>query len=342
MAECCPCCMATDVVYAEHEATCPHCLHQWRQGVTNVTANNYYQSLENRNNTQTARFQRKLLERYNAIASIITPNTKTVLEVGCAEGDLGAMVKDKFDVQYDGVEISKDALAARQKLDYVFNDSTASIKDQQYDLIVSFHVLEHIQDIAFEIKQWHRLLTETGTIIVEVPNRAGHSLLEHDNNAEHLHQFSLQSLSCLLGRTGFAVYSATIGHFESAVYNDSLRLVAKPALTLEQKKQAILNNFKQKLPDSFAVYGVGGDFQNYIYPYIQSLPITFLLDSSAKQWGRNVAGFVVQQYNAELHGDLPILIASIRYKEEIIAHLNQLDISDDRIITLDEIYDAAP
>ncbi|KKN44088.1 hypothetical protein LCGC14_0696700 [marine sediment metagenome] len=334
--------MATDVVNAEHKATCPHCLHQWRQGVKNITENNYYQSLENRNDIQTARFQRKLLERFNAIASIITSNTKAILEVGCAEGDLGAMVKDKFDVQYDGVEISKDALSAKQKLDHVFNDNTASIKDQKYDLILSFHVLEHIEDIAFEIKQWHRLLTVTGTIIVEVPNKAGHSLLEHDNNAEHLHQFSLQSLSCLLGQEGLAVQSATIGHFESAVYNDSLRLVAKPALTTEQKRQAILNNFKQKLPHSFAVYGVGGDFQNYIHPYIQSLPITFLLDSSEKQWGRVVADMRVQKYNADQHGNLPILIASIRYKEEIIAHLNQLGISDDRIITLDEIYDAAP
>lgn len=335
----CPCCTSQAVEITEKTAYCSHCLHYWRKGVRRITESNYYQSLDNRNNVKAESYQRKQLDRLTSISLIMKPNIKRVLEVGCAEGEFGAMVKNNFDVDYDGVEISKDAFSAEKKLDHVFKDGTHTIIDGAYDLILSFHVLEHIDDVSDEIKQWHRLMTETGTLIVEVPNKAGHALLENDNNPEHLHQFSFQSLSCLLGQAGFEVRSATTGHFESAVYNDCIRVVASKVLSEDQKKQKILTKFKQKLTTPYAVYGIGGDFQNYIYPYIQSLSISALLDSSETQWGKEVEGMRVQQYSVDQHGDLLILIASIRYGDDIIAHLKALGISDDRIITLDEIYD---
>jgi len=333
----CPCCFNEKVEVSEVWNNCPYCQHRWRNEVV-TDAGAYYQELKNRNNIKSDSFHKKVTDRFNTVRPLITNGVSRVLEVGCAEGFLGEITKKQFSLIYDGIEISQDAEIAINKLDHVYRTTTIHIDGGAYDLICSFHVLEHISNISSELKQWQRLLSDEGRVVIEVPNRAGHSLLANDGNPEHLHQFTLQSLSCLLAHEGFEIISATTGHFESAVYSDSTSIVAKRALTKKQKETLLISRFERKLNGPFIVYGIGGDFLNYIYPVINSLPIIGLLDSSATQWGKEIAGMVVTKYNQPEHENRKILVASIKYKNEIVEHLIQLDIPRNLIRTLDEIY----
>lgn len=334
----CPCCLAENSETHEKWSFCPICLHKWIKSPLKESCH-YYQELKNRNNIKLDRFQRKLKDRFNAIEPLLKKGVSSILEVGCAEGQLGQRVKDSFNVSYDGIEISNDAMLAEKTLDHVYRTTASTLKDVQYDLILSFHVLEHIADISAELKQWHRLLSETGALLVEVPNKAGHHLLIDDHNPEHLHQFTLQSLTCLLGHEGFEVYSASTGHFESEVYSDSIRVIAKRAITDEEKSNLLIERFKQKLTEPFIVYGIGGDFMNYIYPYIKELQVSELMDSSPNLWGRKIADKTVKKFNKNEYDNSEVLVASIRYQSEIIEHLLGLGISIGRITTLSDIYD---
>ncbi len=338
MLDTCPCCASSTIIVHGNCNRCSQCLHQWRTPDSRGHKN-YYQKLKNRNNSQSDRFKKKLVDRFNAIASLVDDKVNNILEVGCAEGILGKKLKNKFDISYDGVEISQDAVLAVQELDTVYSFTTDTLKGREYDLVVSFHVLEHIEDIVHELRQWHRLVSETGFLLIEVPNQAGHQLLLTDGNPEHVHQFTVQSLACLLIHSGFDVLSVTTGNFESEVYNDSIRIIAKRTMSDEQKNQLLIERFEHRLTEPFNIYGVGGDFINYILPIIGFLQVLDLLDSSPSQWGNKISGRIVKKYNEQQHGGQKILVASIRYESDIVEHLLTLGVSQEQIVTLGQIYD---
>lgn len=335
----CPCC-ASRVPEADDWFECSVCAHQWRH--TKLELNSvYYQQLQFRNDTSSETFNKKLQERAEAVAAqICRQNAIRILEIGCAEGELGKRLKQHFPLTYDGIELSRDAERAIESLDRIFRIPATDLTSQPYDLIVSFHVLEHIDDVAQELQAWYRLLNENGRLLLEVPHRAGHPWLRNDMNPEHLHQFSAQSLLSLLSTAGFEIVSMSTGHFESSVYNDGLRILAKPALTLEQKERCLLESFHKHIRGDFFVYGIGGDFKNYVYPYMEFLSVKGLLDTSETQWGKVFSGLSVMAYDPALHANSPMLVASVRFKDHIVEHLLSLGIARDLIVTLDDIYGA--
>lgn len=200
-------------------------------------------------------------------------------------------------------------------------------------------MLEHIADVNAEVRAWSHCLTENGQLIVEVPNGAGHPLLNHDHNTEHLHQFSMGSLIVLLSRNGLEPLSVTTGHYESAVYPDSIRVHARRAISPSDRIERLLERFRSALPTPFLAYGIGGDFTNYVLPLLDRLPVINLLDSSPEKWGTQIAGHSVEPYDPCRHGTAPLLICSVRFRQEIEQHLRSKGIESARIRTLDDIYD---
>lgn len=336
----CPCCSAAAPLPATGWRRCPHCGHRWRADPPPQTAN-YYQSLISRNDTEALWCEDKLRERASAVRRLVGPDGSRVLEVGCAEGLLGARVKAVRPLCYDGIELSRDALAAAARLDQVFPAPAANLSAPAYDLVAAFHVLEHIADVAGELRAWLTLLKDDGHLLIEVPLRAGHRLLAHDANREHLHQFSMASMACLLEACSLDIEEISRGHRESPVYPDSLRVVARRLPSASAQSQRLLARFSECLPMPFAIYGIGGDFENYLLPLLDALPVVALLDSAAEKQGRTIAGRRIEAFDAALHGGLPLLVSSIRFAADIRRHLLSLGIAQDLIVGLEEIYDRA-
>lgn len=338
----CPCCSAPspgEPGTGDYRA-CPYCGHRWRAADLFDAAR--YESLSDRNDAETPWFKRKMDSRQALLLPLAGkfPAVR-ILEVGCAEGELGRRVKAQVPLRYDGIELSRDAERAQQVLDQVFQMPAANITAPAYDLIVSFHVLEHIAAPGAELAAWSQLLAENGRLIIEVPNQAGHPLLDTDRNPEHLHQFTPASLTLLLTARGFACESLTTGHYESPVYPDSIRVVAVRSLSATQRRSRLIERFRERIGGPFVVYGIGGDFTNYVEPLIDDLDIEALLDTAQEKWGRRIGKHAIAAYDAGQHGELQILICSIKFGLNIRRHLLTQGISPTRLVGLEEIYEPA-
>lgn len=259
-----------------------------------------------------------------------------IMEIGCAEGEFGAQVKDWARVEYVGVEPSRDAAQAARLLDRVL--AALPQGGDPYDLLLAFHVLEHIPDVAADVARWRQLLKSGGTAIVEVPRGAGHPLLSDDLNPEHLHQFTAASLIAVFARNGLETAVLTSGHYESAVYPDSLRLVARPALSAAERRDMLLARFHARLPGPFAVYGLGGDFRNYVLPLLNDLQVVALLDSDVKRHGKRIGSHAVSAFDASRHAGLPVLVASLRFGDEIAGRLAAAGVPREIIVSLADLY----
>lgn len=332
----CPCC--------ETCAPCPFdgghavfrcgvCGHTWRG---TALPDDYYAKCAGRNADRPDQ-DRKLADRMASLSRHIT-NGLRILEVGCADGALGAEIKRHAVVTYTGIELSPDAVLAETCLDHVFRRPAAELEAEPFDMLFSFHVLEHLSDPREELRHWRRLLKAEGRIVVEVPHRGGHPLIDFDRHPEHVHQFSVASLSTLLDKAGFTVERIGTGHFESAVYSDSLRVEARPTLSAEQRTRKLLARFHSQLPGSFVVYGVGGDFRNYVEPLLPHLPVRALCDSDARSHGRIIGPHRVTAYDPASLSALPILIASTRHDADIRRHLGRLGVVDRTIVSLTCLY----
>ncbi|MDD5363748.1 MAG: methyltransferase domain-containing protein [Gallionellaceae bacterium] len=337
----CPCCghaEATAHNRPESHFACPCCGHRWRVAGTGGEACDY-SGMSGRNRVPARQLQRKFADRIASVQALLKDRCR-ILEVGCAEGEFGAMVKGLADVEYVGLEISLDAGIAATRLDRVLNQPAAKLSEGGFDLLLSFHVLEHIPDIGAEIGHWAGLLDSAGTLLVEVPNSAGHPLRDWDSHPEHLHFFSAASLSALFEHAGLAIESLSSGHYESPVYADSLRVTARRALAGQEKNARLLDRFRLCLDGPFVVYGLGGDFRNCVLPVLDQLPVAALVDSDPGRVGERVTEkHLVQAYDPARFAGLPILIASMRFKDEISQGLQATAAAPVKLVGLDAIYE---
>lgn len=331
----CPCCDHPVVRAAPaDDARCDVCGHGWRAAPVTVL----YESQQNRNYLPATVSDRKFADRLASIRPLLREHMR-ILEIGCAEGWLGARIKELLPVEYWGLEISADANMAAKHLDRVLRMPAAQCNAPPFDLILSFHVLEHIDQGLEELRQWKRLLKPAGHLLVEVPNSAGHELLTRDAHPEHAHQFSAASLALLAQRAGFQVLAISAGHFESPTYQDSLRLLAKPAVTETQRREILLQRFRMRLGTRFVVCGLGGDFRNYVAPLIGDLPVAALCDNNPSNHGQHVGQRQIVAYDPTQFAGLPVLIASQRHEAEIRAALLAHGVPASDIAGLADIYD---
>jgi len=102
-------------------------------------------------------------------------NPKTVLDVGCAYGELVKAFVDRNVDAYgiDGSEyaISKSDPSIRDRLFKVnFNSDPFPFKDKTFDVIGSFYSVEHVHNIDFFAKELFRTLKDDGKAWFLTPN----------------------------------------------------------------------------------------------------------------------------------------------------------------------------
>lgn len=336
----CPCCGNP---YFERDPSlrldrfCPACDHRWQADSTAPRVD--YASQQHRNEPASASHLRKIGDRVAALQPLLQPGMR-ILEIGCAEGSLGASIKHALPVSYTGIEPSTDGRLAASVLDRVL-PTTAMLGGEQFDLLLCFHVVEHMADISAEVVSWRKLLAPHATIVLEVPYRAGHPWLSLDPNPEHLHQFSAASVAALLQRSGFELRALDASHWESALYSDSLRVRARLAIDPAQRRASLLERFHRLLPGPFLAWGMGGDFRGHVEPLLDELPVAALIDGSRHLHGTRIGRFQVESYDPGRHSGLPVLICSLRFRASIESDIKSLGIPAGQVIGLDEIFDTS-
>ncbi|MCK4948010.1 MAG: class I SAM-dependent methyltransferase [Candidatus Aureabacteria bacterium] len=111
------------------------------------------------------------------IERLVSPNAKTILDIGCSTGTLGAAIKARTGARVFGIELSQEmAHVASDRLDKVFVGDAAEIilqgkmQDFRFDTIIFADILEHLIDPWSVLRGAARYLENDGTIIASIPN----------------------------------------------------------------------------------------------------------------------------------------------------------------------------
>lgn len=156
------------------------------------------------------------------IQSVVNPDSRVILDVGCGAGVLGSALKEKANAEVWGIEFNeKAAIEAQLKLDNVIpgkaEDAIADLPDNYFDTIIFADVLEHLVDPYSVIEDIKKKLAPGGEIVVSIPNVRHWSvvkqLLEGNWKYEkwgimdstHLRFFTKQSITEMFEGAGFKI-----------------------------------------------------------------------------------------------------------------------------------------
>ncbi len=197
--------------------------------------------------------------RTNSIRKLITKNSK-ILEIGSGDG---FFLEKMYDNGYNitGIEISKQRRERSKKITkakILDQDFSQEIKDlDKFDLIVLFHVLEHIHEPKNFLKNISKLLNSNGKIVVEVPNyndfqiRVNKSYKNWQHQRAHIHYFTPKILKKIFRESGFKVNVSGVQRY-SIENMFSWKIINKPQINsptfnLKGEFQWIENNYKKYL-----------------------------------------------------------------------------------------------
>ncbi|MDW5288973.1 class I SAM-dependent methyltransferase [Formosa sp. PL04] len=153
-----------------------------------------------------------LKRKLNLINSFITTE-KFLLDVGCGTGDFLQVAKTNG-WQVCGVEPDSDAreLALKKVGNNVYDTSKIeTLKNNSFDVITLWHVLEHLPNLDTHIANYKRLLKPKGVLIIAVPNFKSYDAIYYKSFwaafdvPRHLWHFSQTGISKLLEKQQFKV-----------------------------------------------------------------------------------------------------------------------------------------
>ena len=121
-----------------------------------------------------------------------------ILEIGCGEGRGVAMMLERAK-SFTAVDKIKDAINALQKRfpngKFISMNlpPLTSLADNTYDFVVSFQVIEHIENDALYLKEIHRVLKPGGLALITTPNRK----MSLSRNPWHVREYLPEELATL-------------------------------------------------------------------------------------------------------------------------------------------------
>ncbi|KKM13020.1 hypothetical protein SY88_00140 [Clostridiales bacterium PH28_bin88] len=108
------------------------------------------------------------------LIDLVPSGYRTVLDVGCGEGNNTPYLRQKGATYVAGIEITpENAAIARTQMDEVWCGSVeAELPFQvgQFDLIICADVLEHLVDPWAALRKLRRLLSSSGYVLASIPN----------------------------------------------------------------------------------------------------------------------------------------------------------------------------
>ncbi len=203
--------------------------------------------------------------RYNFIQQYVESN-ESILEVGIGYGFLlEKMLENKYNI--DGLEVAldkKENVELRLKkeiLDWdLSSEEFCNSVGKKYDCIMMFQVFEHILKPDVFLSNLRQIISEEGTVIIEVPNFDDNTLkiseeyLDFYYQEAHQSYFNFQTLKKILEKSRFykikAIYQQrhSIQNFMNWYINGNPQ-IDYPSYTVEDKLEWIDDYYRRKLCD---------------------------------------------------------------------------------------------
>jgi 2-polyprenyl-3-methyl-5-hydroxy-6-metoxy-1,4-benzoquinol methylase len=144
------------------------------------------------------------LQRYETATRYI--QGKKVLDIACGVGYGSQMLGQAGASKVVGVDVCPHAVDYARgnyqgdNVNFVCADAEQFQSSEQFDVVVSFETIEHLQHPANFVKLIRNLLTPEGKFILSVPLGETRHLDRY-----HLHAFSQEDIFGLLDQAGFSV-----------------------------------------------------------------------------------------------------------------------------------------
>ncbi|MDT0294676.1 class I SAM-dependent methyltransferase [Mesonia ostreae] len=139
---------------------------------------NYYESEDYISHTDASKrlfdkayqwVKKRMLSKKLQLINSFSTEEKTLLDVGAGTGDFLHFISQK-NWKVSGVEPNEKARKlAKAKGINLFED-LAAVKNQYFDVITLWHVLEHVPNLEEQIQQLRKLLQPNGVLVIAVPN----------------------------------------------------------------------------------------------------------------------------------------------------------------------------
>jgi SAM-dependent methyltransferase len=121
------------------------------------------------------------------------------------------VLKKRIDVHYSSTDLSGDFIS-----DFQYDITNIPVEAGTYDLIICYHILEHIPEDTKAMQELHRVLKSGGTCIIQTPFREGEiyedpsidndqDRIKHFGQSDHVRIYSAAGLKDRLENTGFQV-----------------------------------------------------------------------------------------------------------------------------------------
>ncbi len=121
------------------------------------------------------------------------------------------ILKSTKDIAYLSSDFSDEFLA-----DYHFDITHIDLADNSIDLVICYHILEHIENDAGAMTELYRVLKTGGACLIQTPFREGdiyenplikdpEQRLKHFGQADHVRIYSVEGLKSRLSVAGFEV-----------------------------------------------------------------------------------------------------------------------------------------
>jgi SAM-dependent methyltransferase len=123
--------------------------------------------------------------------------------------NLYRVLKEKENIKYISTDFSGEFLSDRH-----FDITYIDLPDQSIDLIICYHILEHIDNDSKAMTELHRVLKTDGTCLIQTPFKEGdiyedptiqtdEERFKHFGQKDHVRIYSPQGLKKRLSKSGF-------------------------------------------------------------------------------------------------------------------------------------------
>lgn len=124
-------------------------------------------------------FRSKWDDKTNTLLRIVKDNVaagrpiRSALVVGCGNGYEAGVLANIFDCQVKAIDMQDTFECPDPRVEFKLMDACAmEFKDSSFDLVYSFHALEHIHDPIRAIREITRVLVANGVYLIGTPNRS--------------------------------------------------------------------------------------------------------------------------------------------------------------------------
>ena len=291
----------------------------------------------------------------------------SILDVGCSTGSLLSVFKKKGFKNIRGLDPSLYCVKSVRRL-YKIKAVKANISSyktkNKYDLIILSATLEHLADFNSSMAKIRGLLKDNGLLFIEVPDAERFSAFIsapfQQFSIEHINYFSKYSMVNLLSRYSFRKIniSRNINKFNRTTDPDLFVLAEKVPVSRNRISKDTVSKTKirvyigkchdldKKLKDRLAkifhenkriiVWGAGTSTQRLLGNGIDLSKTACFVDSNKRYSGKELDGIKIRSPKNIKEQDIPILISTYAYQEEIAYQIRNVLKLKNRIIKIYE------